>query len=108
MKRREVLSLLRREMLVPLGNIDLADLDRGSEVPAALFDDRAAAVKWMLERVIAEAHDAGVNVGLCGQAPSDHPAFAEFLVKCGIDSMSVNPDSFVAVKRHIAVAEGRE
>ena len=42
---------------------------------------------------------------LCGQAPSDHPEFAEFLVRCGIDSMSVSPDSFVAVKEHVAAAE---
>jgi pyruvate,water dikinase len=45
------------------------------------------------------------EVGLCGQAPSDHPDFAEFLVDCGIDSMSVSPDSFAAVKRHVARAE---
>jgi pyruvate,water dikinase len=42
---------------------------------------------------------------LCGQAPSDHPEFAGFLVECGIDSISVTPDSFVAVKRHVADAE---
>lgn len=48
---------------------------------------------------------AGAEVGLCGRAPSDHPEFAEFLVRCGIDSMSVSPDSFIAVKRHVAAAE---
>jgi pyruvate,water dikinase len=42
---------------------------------------------------------------LCGQAPSDHPEFAGFLVECGIDSMSVSPDSFIAVKRRVAAAE---
>jgi len=42
---------------------------------------------------------------LCGQAPSDHPEFAEFLVRCGIDSMSVSPDSFIAVKERVAAAE---
>ena len=51
------------------------------------------------------AHDAGAKVGLCGQAPSDHPEFAEFLVACGIDSVSVSPDSFIAVKRRVAAAE---
>ena len=48
---------------------------------------------------------AGAKVGLCGQAPSDHPEFAAFLVECGIDSISVSPDSFVAVKQKIAEAE---
>ena len=51
------------------------------------------------------AHAAGAKVGLCGQAPSDDPGFAAFLVECGIDSISVTPDSFVAVKDHVARAE---
>ena len=63
------------------------------------MDDRAAS--------FSEAHKAGAKVGLCGQAPSDHPEFAEFLVACGIDSMSVSPDSFIAVKRRVAAAELR-
>ena len=54
---------------------------------------------------VGAAHRAGAKVGLCGQAPSDHPEFAEFLVECGIDSMSLSPDSFVAVKRIVAAAE---
>ena len=62
-------------------------------------------MKWMIRSVIEEAHKAGAKVGLCGQAPSDHPEFAEFLVACGIDSISVSPDSFVAVKRRVAQAE---
>ena len=70
-----------------------------------LFDEQDEAVKWMIENVIREAHKAGAKVGLCGQAPSDHPEFAEFLVRCGIDSMSVSPDSFIAVKEHVAAAE---
>ena len=64
-------------------------------------------MKWMIDSVIAEAHKAGAKIGLCGQAPSDHPEFAEFLVECGIDSMSVSPDSFIAVKRQVAAAEAR-
>jgi phosphoenolpyruvate synthase/pyruvate phosphate dikinase len=72
---------------------------------AQLFDEQDEAVKWMIENVIREAHKAGAKVGLCGQAPSDHPEFAEFLVRCGIDSMSVSPDSFIAVKEHVAAAE---
>jgi pyruvate,water dikinase len=61
----------------------------------------------MIRTVIEAAHRCGAKVGLCGQAPSDHPAFAEFLVECGIDSMSVSPDSFMAVKRHVAAAEAQ-
>jgi pyruvate, water dikinase len=59
----------------------------------------------MIGNVITEAQKAGAEVGLCGQAPSDHPEFAEFLVQCGIDSMSLSPDSFMEVKRHVAAAE---
>jgi pyruvate,water dikinase len=72
---------------------------------AGLFDEQDEAVKWMIGNVIAEARKAGAKIGLCGQAPSDHPEFAEFLVRCGIDSISVSPDSFVAVKRRVATAE---
>lgn len=58
-----------------------------------------------MENVITEAHKAGAKVGLCGQERSDHPEFTEFLVECGIDSISVSPDSFLEVKRHVAAAE---
>ena len=61
--------------------------------------------KQLIARVIDEAGKTGTKIGLCGQAPSDHPEFAEFLVGCGIDSISVSPDSFMAVKRHVAAAE---
>ena len=92
-----------------IGSNDLTQLtlgvDRDSEDLAGLFDEQDDAVKWMIENVIREAHKAGAKVGLCGQAPSDHPEFAEFLVRCGIDSISVSPDSFFAVKRHVAEAE---
>ncbi len=92
-----------------IGSNDLTQLtlgvDRDSEALSELFDEQDAAVKWMIRHVIEEAHAAGAKVGLCGQAPSDHPEFAEFLVACGIDSMSVSPDSFLAVKRHVAAAE---
>ena len=94
-----------------IGSNDLTQLtlgvDRDSEDLAALFDEQDDAVKWMIENVIREAHKAGAKVGLCGQAPSDHPEFAEFLVRCGIDSMSVSPDSFIAVKQHVAAAENK-
>ncbi len=94
-----------------IGSNDLTQLtlgvDRDSEELAGLFDEQDEAVKWMIENVIREAHKAGAKVGLCGQAPSDHPEFAEFLVRCGIDSMSVSPDSFIAVKQHVAAAEAK-
>lgn len=92
-----------------IGSNDLTQLtlgiDRDSEELAVLFDEQDAAVKWMIRTVIDAAHRVGAKVGLCGQAPSDHPEFAEFLVECGIDSMSVSPDSFAIVKRHVAAAE---
>ncbi len=92
-----------------IGSNDLTQLtlgvDRDSGDLADLFDEQDAAVEWMIGSVIEAAHKAGAKVGLCGQAPSDHPPFAEFLVKCGIDSMSVSPDSFIAVKKHVAAAE---
>lgn len=95
-----------------IGSNDLTQLtlgvDRDSEELAGLFDEQDEAVKWMIRNVITEAHKAGAKVGLCGQAPSDHPEFAEFLVECGIDSLSVSPDSFVEVKRRVSAAELRQ
>ncbi|MGE3876714.1 MAG: phosphoenolpyruvate synthase [Parvibaculaceae bacterium] len=95
-----------------IGSNDLTQLtlgvDRDSEALAELFDEQDEAVKWMIENVIREAHKAGAKIGLCGQAPSDHPEFAAFLVSCGIDSISVSPDSFLAVKRKVAEAEAKK
>lgn len=92
-----------------IGSNDLTQLvlgvDRDSGELAELFDERDPAVKWMIASVIEAAGKAGAKIGLCGQAPSDHPEFAAFLVECGIDSISVSPDSFVAVKREVAKAE---
>ncbi len=92
-----------------IGSNDLTQLtlgvDRDSEALAELFDEEDEAVEWMIDRVISAAHAAGAKIGLCGQAPSDRPEFARFLVKCGIDSISVSPDSFAEVKRHVADAE---
>jgi pyruvate,water dikinase len=91
-----------------IGSNDLTQLvlgvDRDSDRLADLFDERNAAVKEMIASVNRTAHDADRKVGLCGQAPSDHPDFAAFLVRSGIDSISVNPDSFLAVKRAVAEA----
>jgi pyruvate,water dikinase len=92
-----------------IGSNDLTQLtlgvDRDSGELAGLFDEQDAAVKWMISNVITEARKAGAKIGLCGQAPSDHPEFARFLVEAGINSVSVTPDSFPQVKRQIAAAE---
>ncbi|WP_127902489.1 phosphoenolpyruvate synthase [Solirhodobacter olei] len=92
-----------------IGSNDLTQLtlgvDRDSGELAELFDERNPAVLWMIETVIKRAHKAGAKVGLCGQAPSNDPEFARLLVKAGIDTISVTPDSFLAVKRHVAAAE---
>jgi pyruvate,water dikinase len=92
-----------------IGSNDLTQLtlgvDRDSAELASLFNERDEAVRWMIRTVIATANREHSKVGLCGQAPSDHPEVAAFLVECGIDSISVTPDSFVAVKRHVAAAE---
>ena len=61
----------------------------------------------MIRSVIQAAHKAGAKVGLCGEAPSNHPEFAQFLVECGINTISVVPDSFITVKQHVADAESR-
>jgi pyruvate,water dikinase len=92
-----------------IGSNDLTQLvlgvDRDSEALAPLFDERDEAVTTMIRDVIERAHRSGCEVGLCGQAPSDHPDFARLLVEARIDSISVTPDSFVGVKQHVAAAE---
>lgn len=92
-----------------IGSNDLTQLtlgiDRDSEALAALFREDDPAVLWMIETVIREAHAAGAKVGFCGQAPSNDPTFAQRLVGFGIDSISVTPDSFLSVLRHVSEAE---
>jgi pyruvate,water dikinase len=92
-----------------IGSNDLTQLvlgvDRDSEQLAHLFDEGNEAVRQMIASVIETAHAHQRKVGLCGQAPSDKPEFAAFLVRAGIDSISVNPDSFLAVKQAVAQAE---
>jgi len=92
-----------------IGSNDLTQLtlgvDRDSGALAELFDESNAAVKWMIQTVIDKAHKTGSYVGLCGQAPSNDPIFAQFLVQAGIDTISVTPDSFLAVKENVAEAE---
>jgi pyruvate,water dikinase len=95
-----------------IGSNDLTQLtlgvDRDSARLAPLFDEENAAVTALIASVIRSAHAKGRKIGLCGQAPSDRPEFARFLVHAGIDSISVTPDSFARVKQHVAAAEGEE
>ena len=95
-----------------IGSNDLTQLtlgvDRDSEQLAPLFNEQDEAVTTLIASVIPSAHKLDRKVGLCGQAPSDHPEFARFLVHAGIDSISVSPDSFMRVKQHVAAAESEQ
>lgn len=79
-----------------IGSNDLTQLtlgvDRDSEIIAHIFDERNEAVKAMIRQVIKTAKAKGCTIGICGQAPSDYPEFAQFLVELGIDSIWLNPD----------------
>ncbi|MGM0555814.1 MAG: phosphoenolpyruvate synthase [Myxococcota bacterium] len=92
-----------------IGSNDLTQLvlgiDRDSTELSDLFDERNEAVKRMIADLIERAHAVGKPVGICGQAPSDHPDFAEFLVEAGIDSMSLNPDSVLEVHKRVRQKE---
>ncbi|RJQ36608.1 MAG: phosphoenolpyruvate synthase [Dehalococcoidia bacterium] len=92
-----------------IGSNDLTQLvlgvDRDSADLAYLFDEQHPAVKAEIAHLIAAAHRKKRKVGLCGQAPSDFPAFAAFLVESGIDSISVNPDSVMTVIEQVSRTE---
>lgn len=92
-----------------IGSNDLTQLvlgvDRDSEQLAGLFDERDEAVTTMIAEAIHKAHEAGIKIGICGQAPSNHPDFAAMLVKESIDSISLNPDSFLKTVRVVAEME---
>jgi pyruvate,water dikinase len=92
-----------------IGSNDLTQLtlgiDRDSAIISHLFDENNEAVKWMLKNVIETAKKCGVKIGLCGQAPSDYPEFAQFLVEQGIDSISFNPDALINGIENINKAE---
>jgi len=96
-----------------IGSNDLTQLtlglDRDSALVAHIFDERNEAVKRLVKQVIdtAHAHKPRRKVGICGQAPSDFPEFAEFLVECGIDSISLNPDTVIKTRLNIAEVEKR-
>jgi pyruvate,water dikinase len=81
-------------------------VDRDSELLAHIFDEQDPGVKRMITTVVTEAHRAGRKVGICGQAPSDYPEFAEFLMSIGIDTISLTPDALPGVARRLAAAPG--
>jgi pyruvate,water dikinase len=92
-----------------IGSNDLTQLmlglDRDSGTVAHLFDERNDAVRWVIARAIAAARKVGKPIGICGQAPSDYPEFATWLVSEHIDSISLNPDVAIATTLRVAKAE---
>ncbi|GAB6068402.1 phosphoenolpyruvate synthase [Methylothermus subterraneus] len=94
-----------------IGSNDLTQLtlgvDRDSELVAFDYDERDLAVKEMVRLAIEGCRKHGVHSGFCGQAPSDYPEMAEFLVECGIDSISLNPDTLLKTTRLVLEAEAR-
>lgn len=92
-----------------IGSNDLTQLtlgiDRDSAIISNLFDENNEAVKWMLKSVLQTAKKCNIKIGLCGQAPSDYPEFAQFLVEQGIDSISFNPDALIKGIENINIAE---
>jgi pyruvate,water dikinase len=94
-----------------IGSNDLTQLalglDRDSEMVAHLFDERNGAVERMIEQAIEAAQRAGKKIGICGQAPSDYPEFARFLVERGISSISLNPDTVIETTQTILDAESQ-
>ena len=94
-----------------IGSNDLTQLilgvDRDSEIVAEIFDERNAAVKKMIARMIGAAREKDRKIGICGQAPSDYPEFAQFLVEQKIDSISLNADTVLQTTRAILETEKR-
>jgi len=94
-----------------IGSNDLTQLilgvDRDSEIVSHIFDERNAAVKKMISQVIRTCKAKGRKIGICGQAPSDYPEFAQFLVEEGIDSISLNPDAVVKTTMNVLDIESR-
>jgi len=93
-----------------IGSNDLTQLtlglDRDSALVARLFDERSEGVKRMVKMAIETAKKCDRKIGICGQAPSDYPEFAQFLVEQGINSISLNPDSVLKTMLEVAKAEG--
>ena len=94
-----------------IGSNDLTQLtlgvDRDSDIIAFDFDERDPGVKQMIKLAVEGAHRNRRHSGLCGQAPSDYPEMAEYLVEIGIDSMSLNPDTVLSITRHVLEIEQR-
>ena len=94
-----------------IGSNDLTQLtlglDRDSELISRLYDERNPAVKKLINEVIQKCKKNKKKIGICGDAPSTFPEFAEFLVKCGIDSMSLNPDAVIKTTLIVDRIEGR-
>jgi pyruvate,water dikinase len=94
-----------------IGSNDLTQLtlgvDRNSEIVAFDFDERDPGVKEMIRLAVEGCRRNGRHSGLCGQAPSDYPEMAAYLVEIGIDSMSLNPDTVLKTTRHILEIEQR-
>ena len=92
-----------------IGSNDLTQLalglDRDSEMVAHLFDERNGAVEKMVAMAIDAARRNGKKIGICGQAPSDYPEFAQFLVERGINSISLNPDTVIQTTQMILETE---
>jgi pyruvate,water dikinase len=97
---------------VSIGSNDLTQLvlgvDRDNERLAELYDERDAAVLAAIREIITKAHAEGLTVSICGQAPSVHAEYADFLVRCGIDSISVVPDAIERTRINVARAERRK
>ena len=94
-----------------IGSNDLTQLtlgvDRDSDLVSSIFDERNPAMKMQFQRAIEACKRAGKYVGICGQAPSDYPEVAEYLVELGIDSISLNPDSVIKTKKRVLEIEKR-
>jgi len=94
-----------------IGSNDLTQLtlgvDRDSEIVAFDYDERDDGVKEMIRLAVQGCRRNGIHSGLCGQAPSDYPEMAQYLVELGIDSMSLNPDTVIATTRHVLDVEAR-
>jgi pyruvate,water dikinase len=92
-----------------IGSNDLTQLvlglDRDSGTVAHLFDERDDAVRRMIAQAIEAARKLGKPIGICGQAPSDYPEFAEWLIEMGIHSVSLNPDTAIQTRLRIAAKE---
>lgn len=95
-----------------IGSNDLTQMtlgvDRDSELVADIFDERNEAVTRMIEHVISVAKKRKRKIGICGDAPSTYPEFAEFLVDCGIDSISLSPDAVLQTRVVISKHEKKQ